>query len=81
MRQVIARRLVESKQTIPHFYVTVHADVTALMAFRAELKTRNVSYSVNDFVLSATIQALEAFPAVNSSTDGASQRSMGMDGS
>lgn len=72
MRQVIARRLVESKQTIPHFYVTVNADVTALMAFRAELKARNVNYSVNDFVLSATIQALEAFPAVNSSTDGAS---------
>lgn len=70
MRQVIARRLTESKQSIPHFYVTVTADVTALLAFRAELKARNQVYSVNDFVLAAVAQALEEFPAVNSSTDG-----------
>lgn len=72
MRQVIARRLAESKQSIPHFYVTVSADVTALLAFRAELKARNQVYSVNDFVLAAVAQALEDFPAVNSSTDGQS---------
>lgn len=40
MRQVIARRLVESKQTIPHFYVTVKADITDLMTFRSDLKAR-----------------------------------------
>ena len=72
MRQTIARRLTESKQTIPHFYVTVTADVTELMAFRAALKARNVVYSVNDFVLAAVAQALDDFPAVNSSTDGRS---------
>lgn len=72
MRQVIARRLTESKQSIPHFYVTVTADVTEVMKLRAELKARGASYSLNDFVLSATIQALDEFPAVNSSTDGQS---------
>ncbi|MEI8241803.1 MAG: dihydrolipoamide acetyltransferase family protein, partial [bacterium] len=72
MRQTIARRLTESKQTIPHFYVTVTADVTRLMKHRAELKARGVSHSVNDFVLFAVVRALEEFPAVNSSTDGRS---------
>jgi pyruvate dehydrogenase E2 component (dihydrolipoamide acetyltransferase) len=70
MRQVIARRLVESKQTIPHFYVTVKADLTDLMTYRADLKARGLSYSVNDFVLEAVILSLEEFPVVNSVTDG-----------
>jgi pyruvate dehydrogenase E2 component (dihydrolipoamide acetyltransferase) len=70
MRQVIARRLVESKQTIPHFYVTVKADITDLMAYRADLKAKGVVYSVNDFVLEAVILSLEEFPIVNSVTDG-----------
>ncbi len=70
MRQVIARRLVESKQTIPHFYVTVKADITDLMTFRADLKAKGLSYSVNDFVLEAVILSLEEYPVVNSVTDG-----------
>jgi pyruvate dehydrogenase E2 component (dihydrolipoamide acetyltransferase) len=70
MRQVIARRLVESKQTIPHFYVTVKADLTDLMAYRADLKAKGLSYSVNDFVLEAVILSLEEYPVVNSVTDG-----------
>ncbi len=70
MRQIIARRLVESKQTIPHFYVTVKADLTDLMAFRADLKAKGLSYSINDFVLEAVILSLEEFPVVNSVTDG-----------
>lgn len=70
MRQVIARRLVESKQTIPHFYVTVKADITDLMTYRADLKAKGIIYSVNDFVLEAVILSLEEFPIVNSVTDG-----------
>lgn len=70
MRQVIARRLVESKQSIPHFYVTVKADITDLMTFRADLKAKGLGYSVNDFVLEAVILSLEEFPVVNSVTDG-----------
>jgi pyruvate dehydrogenase E2 component (dihydrolipoamide acetyltransferase) len=72
MRQVIARRLVESKQTIPHFYVTVKADITDLMTYRAELKAKGINYSVNDFVLEAVILSLTEFPMVNSYTDGSS---------
>ncbi|MBM4165000.1 MAG: 2-oxo acid dehydrogenase subunit E2 [Lentisphaerae bacterium] len=70
MRQVIARRLVESKQTIPHFYVTVTADITELMRYRAALKAAGTVYSVNDFILEAVVLALDEFPAVNSTTDG-----------
>ena len=70
MRQVIARRLVESKQTIPHFYVTVKADITDLMTYRADLKAKGLNYSVNDFVLESVILSLEEFPIVNSVTDG-----------
>ncbi|MCL1887734.1 MAG: 2-oxo acid dehydrogenase subunit E2 [Kiritimatiellaeota bacterium] len=72
MRQVIARRLTESKQSIPHFYVTVTADLTDLLKFRAELKAAGLSYSVNDFVLQAVVLSLEEFPAMNSATDGLS---------
>jgi pyruvate dehydrogenase E2 component (dihydrolipoamide acetyltransferase) len=71
IRQVIARRLVESKQTIPHFYVTVKADITDLMTYRSELKAKGITYSVNDFVLEAVILSLTEFPVVNSVTDGA----------
>lgn len=70
IRQIIARRLVESKQSIPHFYVTVAADLTALLRLRAELKERGVVYSVNDFILEAVALSLEEYPAVNSVTDG-----------
>jgi len=70
MRQVIARRLVESKQTIPHFYVTVAADMTGLMGLRADLKARGINYSVNDFILEAVVLSLDEFPVVNSVTNG-----------
>ncbi len=70
MRQTIARRLVESKQTIPHFYVTVKVDITDLMTYRTDLKAKGLAYSVTDFVLEAVILSLEEFPAVNSVTDG-----------
>jgi len=70
IRQVIARRLVESKQTIPHFYVTVKADITDLMTYRNMLKAKGINYSVNDFVLEAVILSLTEFPVVNSVTDG-----------
>jgi len=70
MRQVIGRRLVESKQTIPHFYVTVKVDITDLMNYRIGLKAKNINYSINDFVLESVILSLQEFPVVNSVTDG-----------
>lgn len=72
IRQVIAQRLSESFATIPHFYVTVTADMTDLMRLRTERKAEGLSYSVNDFVLQATVLALEEMPAINSRTDGQS---------
>jgi pyruvate dehydrogenase E2 component (dihydrolipoamide acetyltransferase) len=68
MRQVIARRLTESFTTTPHFYVTVSADMTDLLAFRKELKERGDIYSVTDFILEAVILSLKEKPAVNSVT-------------
>ena len=68
MRKVIARRLLESKQTVPHFYLTVDCRIDALMALRAELNEAGkgaYKLSVNDFVIKAVANALQAFPAAN----------------
>ncbi len=70
MRKIIAQRLCESKQQIPHFYVTVSIDMTELMAKRAELKADGIKLSVNTFIVKAVALALKAFPEVNSTTDG-----------
>ncbi len=65
MRKVIARRLTESKHVMPHFYVTVSIDMTAVKAKRAALKKQNISISVNVFVAKAVALALREFPTVN----------------
>ena len=70
MRQVIASRLTQSFSGIPHFYVTVQADMTDLLSYRQELKAAGKGFSVNDFILEAVILSLEEMPAVNSTTDG-----------
>ena len=65
MRKVIARRLHESKQVMPHFYVTVSIDMSAVKAKRAELKKQNISISVNVFIAKAVALALAEFPNIN----------------
>ncbi len=73
MRKTIARRLVESKQTVPHFYVTVDCELDALMALRAQLndaaprKDSAPAYklSVNDMVIKAMALALRDVPDAN----------------
>jgi len=66
MRKVIARRLTESKSTIPHFYVTSHIRVDELLAVRRELnEVSPVRISVNDLVLKAVAAAHTAVPAMN----------------
>lgn len=65
MRKVIARRLSEAKQQIPHFYVTVSIDMEAVKAKRAELKKAGISISVNVFVVKAVALALREMPLVN----------------
>jgi pyruvate dehydrogenase E2 component (dihydrolipoamide acetyltransferase) len=75
MRKVIASRLLTSKTTIPHFYLHMEVDAEPLMAMRKQVneqaeKTHGNKYSVNDFILKATINATEAVPAINASFAG-----------
>ena len=69
MRRVIARRLTESKQTVPHFYLTIDCEIDALLKIRTELNAKSDAYriSVNDFVIRATALALRQVPAANAS--------------
>ncbi|CAG0924628.1 unnamed protein product [Notodromas monacha] len=53
MRATIAKRLSESKRSIPHAYATVDADLTALLAERQKLKAHGLNISVNNFVIKA----------------------------
>jgi pyruvate dehydrogenase E2 component (dihydrolipoamide acetyltransferase) len=69
MRRVIARRLTESKQTVPHFYLTIDCEIDTLLRIRAELNRKSETYriSVNDFVIRAAALALRRVPAANAS--------------
>src|SRR6516164_358089 len=69
MRRVIARRLTESKQTVPHFYLTIDCEIDALLKIRGELNAKSDAYriSVNDFVIRAAALALRQVPAANAS--------------
>lgn len=77
MRKTIARRLVESKQTVPHFYLTIDCELDALLALRSQInaaaptiKTEKgevpaYKLSVNDMVIKATALALRDVPDAN----------------
>lgn len=66
MRRAIARRLTESKTTVPHFYVTAHTRVDRLFALRADVNAAaERKVSVNDFVVKAVAGALHDVPAAN----------------
>jgi pyruvate dehydrogenase E2 component (dihydrolipoamide acetyltransferase) len=67
MRATIARRLVEAKQTIPHFYLTADVTMDALLKVREEANAGASAYklSVNDFVIKALALALQRIPAAN----------------
>jgi pyruvate dehydrogenase E2 component (dihydrolipoamide acetyltransferase) len=72
MRKVIARRLQHSKQTIPHFYVTVTVDMTDAIKQREALNAKggqDVKISLNDMVVKAAAIALDEFPQVNCKVD------------
>jgi len=74
MRATIAKRLLEAKTQIPHFYLEIEVDAAPLLALRqtlnTELESRGVKLSVNDFVLKACVEALRRVPAVNCSWEG-----------
>jgi len=74
MRKVIARRLSESKASVPHFYVSMDIELDALLKLRAELNAKSPAdgpsafrLSVNDFVIKAAALALKRVPKVNAS--------------
>ncbi|MGF1472075.1 MAG: dihydrolipoamide acetyltransferase family protein [Rubrobacteraceae bacterium] len=72
MQQIIAERMTEAKQEVPHFYASVEVDMTELMALRqrvnGRLEDEGVKISVNDFVMKACALALtrEEFAKLNS---------------
>lgn len=74
LRQAIARRMVESKTTVPHFYVTSEIDMGPLMDLRkqvnAALEAKEIKVSINDMVVKATALALSEFPNLNASFAG-----------
>jgi pyruvate dehydrogenase E2 component (dihydrolipoamide acetyltransferase) len=74
MRRTIASRLIEAKQTIPHFYLTADLDIDRLIAMREEAnaaapqdKAGNPAFklSLNDFIIKAWATALQRVPAAN----------------
>ena len=67
MRRAIARRLTESKQNVPHFYLVAECRVDALLAMRAQANSdaARPKLSVNDFVLKAVAAAFRAVPEAN----------------
>jgi len=72
LRGAIGRRMVESKQQVPHFYVTHEYNMAALMALRKQINAyipEAEKISVNDFIVKAAALALRAFPNLNASLD------------
>ena len=76
MRATIAKRLVESKTTVPHYQVTVSARVDALLELREQLNEQladqGVKLSVNDFLVRACAVAMHEHPFINASWDAGS---------
>ncbi len=70
MRKTIAARLTEAKQSIPHFYLRRDIRLDALLKFRSELnaqlESRGIKLSVNDFIIKACALALQTVPEANS---------------
>ncbi len=76
MRKTIARRMTESKQQVPHFYLRVRCQMDSVMEVRAKLNAelaeagRDTKLSINDFILRASALALREVPAANVSFAG-----------
>lgn len=68
VRKIIARRLLEAKQTIPHFYLTIECQLDELLKLRKDLNSRDgIDYklSVNDFIIKASAMAMRKVPMAN----------------
>ncbi|XP_010610901.1 pyruvate dehydrogenase protein X component, mitochondrial isoform X2 [Fukomys damarensis] len=76
IRRVIAKRLTESKSTIPHAYATANCDVGAVLKVRQDLVRDDIKVSVNDFIIKAAAVTLKQMPGVNVSWDGQGPKQM-----
>ncbi|XP_071830428.1 pyruvate dehydrogenase protein X component, mitochondrial-like [Apostichopus japonicus] len=65
MRRTIAKRLTESKSTIPHAYASIDCLVDEVSKLRKQLKKENIKVSVNDFIIKAVAVTLKQMPEVN----------------
>ncbi|KAM8814929.1 pyruvate dehydrogenase protein X component, mitochondrial [Rhynchonycteris naso] len=70
IRRVIAKRLTESKSTVPHAYATADCDLGAVLKVRQNLVKDDIKVSVNDFIIKAAAVTLKQMPSVNVSWDG-----------
>ncbi len=61
IRRIVARKMLESWQNIPHFFVTVAVDMTDVIRFR-----KDIDVSINDFIVAASARSLSVHPWVNS---------------
>ncbi|PRQ07669.1 dihydrolipoamide acetyltransferase family protein [Enhygromyxa salina] len=73
MRKAIARRMTQSKQEVPHYYLTLEVDMGRAIGFRADYNAAiaPAKISFNDLIVKAVARALREFPAVNVSFAGA----------
>ncbi|MDR2831737.1 MAG: pyruvate dehydrogenase complex dihydrolipoamide acetyltransferase [Rickettsiales bacterium] len=69
MRQVIAQRLIKSKQNVPHFYLTVNCQVDKLISLKNEINSadENNKVTINDLIIKAAAFSMKKFPDINSS--------------
>ena len=69
MRRIVGQRMTQSKQSAPHFYISMDVDMTVVTKLRSAAKERGDESipSINDFILQAAARALKYFPSMNSS--------------
>ncbi|XP_074855039.1 pyruvate dehydrogenase protein X component, mitochondrial isoform X2 [Carettochelys insculpta] len=76
IRRIIAKRLTESKTTVPHAYATTDCDLDAVLKLRQELAKDDIKVSVNDFIIKATAVTLKQMPDVNVTWNGEGPRQL-----
>lgn len=73
MRRIIAQRLLESKSTLPHYYISTDVSLDGIAQLREALKSQGIKVSVNDCVIKAVALALAEVPAANASWNPATE--------
>jgi pyruvate dehydrogenase E2 component (dihydrolipoamide acetyltransferase) len=69
MRRIVGQRMTQSKQSAPHFYISMDIDMSSVSKLRNQCKERGDETipSINDFILQASARALKDYPSINSS--------------